>query len=154
MTGACGKKELRSLTTDHIQDFGDSLLVTLPRERINCLKKFKITGYFYEICKKYINHRPSHAQTNAFFLNYQKGRCTIQHIGVNKIGCMPAQVAKFLNLPHPEMYTGLCFRKSAEKLVNLGGVFTAMKKYECNPNSLETADEMNSEESSQTSTHR
>ena len=63
-----------------------------------------------------MNLRPVNCPTSAFFLNYQKGKCTVQKIGKNKFGTMGRQIAKFLELPNPELYSGYSFRKSSAML--------------------------------------
>ena len=46
----------------------------------------------------------------------------LQHVGKDKIGAIPKEIAKFLNLPKPEEYTGHCFRRTAATiLVENGG---------------------------------
>lgn len=64
----------------------------------------------------------------SFFLNYQKGKCTQQSIGVNKFGGMPQKIAKFLKLPSPERFTGHAFRRmSATLLSDAGADLTIIK---------------------------
>lgn len=53
---------------------------------------------------------------SSFFLTYQKGKSTIQKIEMNKFGQMGRQVAMYLNLPNPGMYTGHTFRMSSKKM--------------------------------------
>lgn len=56
--------------------------------------------------ERYIEGRANDAG-NKFFLNWQKGRGTKQRIGINKFYGMPKTIAKFLNLPNHERYTGM-----------------------------------------------
>lgn len=67
---------------------------------------------------------------HAFFLNYQNGKCTKQPVGINKFGTMAKDIAKFLQLPNPELYTGHCFRRSsATILVNAGADLLTLKRH-------------------------
>lgn len=67
---------------------------------------FPIYSPFYEVVKKYVALRSKQAKDPRFFQNYQKGKCTVQPIGVNQFGSMPKEVAKFLGLPDAKSYTG------------------------------------------------
>lgn len=65
-----------------------------------------------------------------FFVNYQKGHCTRQFIGKNKIAQIPQEIAAFLKLPCPESYTGHCFRRtSATLLADSGATITTLKRH-------------------------
>lgn len=67
---------------------------------------FTITGTFFNIVQKYAALRPKNARDNRFFLQYSEGKCSEQALGKNQFTKMPRKIAKFLNLPHPEQYTG------------------------------------------------
>jgi len=54
-------------------------------------------------------------------VNYQKGRCTTQPIGINKIGKFPMRIAQYLGLPNPHEYTGHSFRTTAATLIVQAG---------------------------------
>lgn len=127
--GACRIQELHALNNEDIQDLGSAILVTIPNPKTKVARRFTITDKFYHICKKYAELRPAKALTSSFFLNYQKGKCTVQNIGINKFGAMGKQVANFLRLPDAENYTGHSFRRSsATLLVNAGGDLIALKR--------------------------
>ncbi|XP_031335009.1 uncharacterized protein LOC116164903 [Photinus pyralis] len=130
ISGACRKHELWNLKIDHIQDLGGAVVIRVPDTKTNVQRKFTITGEFYEVFKKYYSLRPSNVESRSFFLNYQKGRCTRQVIGMNKFGGMPKDVATYLQLPDPEKYTGHCFRRtSATMLVDSGADVTMLKRH-------------------------
>jgi integrase len=94
------------------------------------VRKFTITGKFYNVVQKYINLRPPNVSTDSLFLNYQKGKCTCQNIGVNKISKMGKEIANYLKLPEAEKYTGHSFRRSsATILVDAGADITALKRH-------------------------
>lgn len=85
--------------------------MSLPNTKTHIKRSFTITGAFYEILKRYIVLRPDNTKSDRFFLNYQNGKCIQQLIGINKFGSMPKEIAKYLNLPDPENYTGHAFRQ-------------------------------------------
>uniref|UniRef100_A0A6P7HBE7 Uncharacterized protein LOC114346606 isoform X2 n=1 Tax=Diabrotica virgifera virgifera TaxID=50390 RepID=A0A6P7HBE7_DIAVI len=112
--GACRSNELYQM---NIQD-------------VKIVRKFTINSTFYNIVKKYIDLRPSHVKINSFFLNYQKSKCTIQRIGKNKFADIGRQIAKYLNLPNPQSYTGHCYRRSSATLyIDGGGDLTGLKRH-------------------------
>lgn len=133
--GACRCDELVKLSINDIDDRGTYLLVTLPNTKTNIVRKFTIIGDGYsvniiDLYKKYVLLRPSKVSTSRFFLNYQKGKCTVQPVGINKISGFPKEIAMFLNLPNPEIYTGHSFRRtSATFLANGGGDLLALKQH-------------------------
>lgn len=104
--GLCGAlrcDEFTKITTDDVDDHGRLYLVHFKDTKTKKDRAFTITGAFYDIAKKYLALRPTGALTN---LNYQRGKCTPQVIGKQKIAKMPARIAEFLNLKNPEEYTG------------------------------------------------
>lgn len=63
-------------------------------------------------------------------MNYQKQKCTKQPVGVNKFGNIPKEIATYLHLENPKLYTGHCFRRSsATILVDAGGDITTLKRH-------------------------
>jgi integrase len=113
INGACSRQELYQLKVDDIEDLGSAALIKIPDIRTNKRRMFTITGEFYEIYKKYATLRPSNAYERRFFLNYQNGKCTVQPVGINKFGNIPKQIAGYLHLKDPELYTGHCFRRTS-----------------------------------------
>ena len=74
--------------------------------------------------------RPESCPTDRFFLQYFKGKCTRQPIGINKFGAMPKDIALYLMLPNAEKFTGHSFRRtSATLLVDAGADITALKRH-------------------------
>lgn len=93
-------------------------------------RAFVVREEFVKIVEKYIALRPENLQTDRFFINYQRGKCVRQVIGKNKISCMPKQIATFLNIPNPSLYTGHCFRRtSATLLADSGADLTMLKRH-------------------------
>lgn len=128
--GACRSNELYEMKIEDVKDLNTTLIITIPKTKTKVVRSFIITDQFYGIVKKYIDLRPSHVTTSSFFLNYQKGKCTIQRIGKNKFTVIGKQIATYLNLPNPERYTGHCFRRSSATLyVDGGGDITGLKRH-------------------------
>lgn len=128
--GACRKHELYQMKTTHFTDLNSAVLVAVPDTKTKIVRNFTITGQYYQIYKKYASLRPAHITGSWFFINYQKGKCTIQRIGLNKLGTMGKEIAKYLKLPNYDLYTGHCFRRSsATILVDAGGDITSLKRH-------------------------
>ena len=66
-----------------------------------------------EIFRKYASLRPSGWESPRFFFKYHDGKVACQNVGINTIGKVPEDIAKFLNLENPEQYTGHSFRRSS-----------------------------------------
>lgn len=114
--GACRRQELYEMKFEHVTDAGSHLLVHVPHTKNKKSRSFTVTGKYYEICKKYMNKRPC-TGNKCFFLNYRNQKCTVQNVGINKIGEVGKVIATFLNIEHPELYTGHCFRRSSATLL-------------------------------------
>lgn len=127
--GGCRSNELYKLNIDDVEDLQTHLLITIPKTKAKNPRTFTINSTFYNIVKRYMDLRPSHVKISAFFLNYQKSRCTIQRIGKNKFVEIGKQIATYLNLPNPQSYTGHCYRGlSVHPYVNGGGGVTGVKR--------------------------
>ncbi|KAF7997160.1 hypothetical protein HCN44_005437 [Aphidius gifuensis] len=117
--GGCNRDELSYLTIDDIDDDGTMILVKVGKPKDSQYRKFTITdNKFYNIYKKYAILRPINSRSNRFFLKFKQGVCTEQVIGINKIGCMPKQIALFLKLKNSDSFTGHSFKRTSEKLQN------------------------------------
>ncbi|XP_034938091.1 uncharacterized protein [Chelonus insularis] len=132
VSGARRRQELCDTTIDNIIDKGDMIIVNVPRTKNDKPRSFIVQGQFYELYKTYASLRPPKVTTQRFFLNYRKGKCTSQVIGINSLGNMAEVVATYLKLDNPELYTGHTFRRTAaiiladtgannRELKNLGG---------------------------------
>lgn len=85
--------------------------------------------------KKYIDFydkfaalRPKNTPHDRVFVQYIHQKCTRSPVGINTIGKIPSEIANFLNLPDPHLYTGHCFRRSsATLLANSGASLTTIK---------------------------
>lgn len=113
VTGACRRDELYKMKITDVKDLGSAVLVEIPNTKSKVSRKFTITGHYYEVFKRYLDLRPPNINEPWFFLNYQKGKCSAQKLGINKFGNLGKQIASYLKLPNPELYTSHCFRRSA-----------------------------------------
>lgn len=130
ITGACRREELHQLTVDNVKDEKTHFTVTLPNTKTHITRKFTINTPFKDIVMQYLALRPVSVRHNNFFLNYQKGKCTSQVIGINKIGKCPTVIAQWLGLPEPELYTGHALRRtSATLLADAGASLTVLKRH-------------------------
>lgn len=107
--GICGRlktEELTNIRVKDIQKHGDLYLVHVARTKKNNLRSFTVGGKFCAVVEKYASLRSERSIDPRFFVNYQHGKCTIQVIGRNKFSKMPERIARFLNLPEPQRFTG------------------------------------------------
>lgn len=105
-------------------------LIKIPTTKNKISRSFTVQNEFYKIMKNYQDLRPKNAKTRRFFLNYRNSKCTCQVIGKNKFGKMPEQIARYLQLPNPNEYTGHSFRRtSATLLADAGANITTLKRH-------------------------
>ncbi|XP_044745426.1 uncharacterized protein LOC123307256 isoform X2 [Coccinella septempunctata] len=143
--GASRRDELYKMKTTDCRDLGSAaVLVRIPNRKTNVSRKFTLTGLFYDVYKKYRELRPAEVGHNYFFLNYQKTKCSVQRVGINKIGYTGKRIAEYLKLPNPELYTGHCFRRSSGTIPPGRGL-RSLKRYGCW--NLQTLEESDDEES-------
>lgn len=57
-------------------------------------------------------------------MQYHKGKCSTQVIGINTIGSMPRKIAGFLKLENPERFTGHSFRRTSATVFADAGATT------------------------------
>jgi site-specific recombinase XerD len=96
--GACRREELVKLSVDDIEDSGKFIVVTLQDTKNKSSRRFTITddGTPFKGCelyRKYAALRPSDLQARRFFVDFRKGKCTRQFVGVHKIGGVPRKIA-------------------------------------------------------------
>lgn len=105
-----------------MENHGDMLLVKIlksPKSKAD--RSFTITGAFRVMVQKYAALRRPGMEEQRFFINYQRGKCTNQVIGKNKFASMPRRVARYLNLPEPDSFTGHSFRKTSHSFQKSSG---------------------------------
>lgn len=131
MAGGLRREEIYNIRTDDITiDNQKNLLISIPKTKTGQAKSFVVEGELREIVAKYQALRPANIPNNKFLINYQQGKCSIQVIGINKIGSMPKRIAAYLAKPNPSSYTGHSFRRtSATLLVDAGADITELKRH-------------------------
>lgn len=103
---------------DDIEDLGSLLFIKLPDVKTKKSRSFTVVGEnFLEIYRMYISLRPEGIADSRLFIKYQNGKCHRSVMGIHKIGSIAKDVAKYLNLPHPEEYTGHCLRRTSATLL-------------------------------------
>lgn len=123
VAGACRREELTYLLCENVVEQKELFLVKIPDSKTHQSRSFVVTGEKnLNLIKKYISLRPKSTPHQRFFVNFQKGKCTNQTVGINKFGKMPSNVAAFLRLPNPETYTGHCYRRSSATMLADAGV--------------------------------
>ncbi|XP_031333003.1 uncharacterized protein LOC116163272 isoform X2 [Photinus pyralis] len=129
--GACRREELKNLLTDDIDYKSDSIFVTVPKTKTKRPRLFAITNAMWiGLIKEYACLRPVHITHKRFFIFYRQGRCTVQPIGLNKVGEMPRIIARYLKLQNCDEYSGHCFRRSAAShLANNGADIMTLKQH-------------------------
>lgn len=107
---------------EDVEDIGNRFLVNVSGDNKNYYSgQFLIGEHFYARVKRYISLRPPGYVCDKFFLNYQKGKCTMQPIGIHKIGKVPSTVAAYCDLDEPMRYTGHCLRRTSATLLSDSG---------------------------------
>ncbi|CAD6208543.1 GSCOCG00010538001-RA-CDS, partial [Cotesia congregata] len=121
--------DLNNLANKDVEDTGSQMIVTINDNK-NCYpRNFVIGKEYYGHVKKYISLRPDDFDSRRFFFAYHSGKGKGQIIGKNKISEVPRKVAEYLELEHPEAYTGHCFRRTAATLLaNSSANLTAVKQ--------------------------
>ncbi|KAK2585875.1 hypothetical protein KPH14_010467 [Odynerus spinipes] len=130
ISGACRSNELVNVKLKDVKKEGNLLVVNLPDTKTKRPRTFVITEEFAKVVQKYSDLRPQNASTDRFFVNFQKGKCTSQVIGIHKFAKMPKEIAVYLKLDDPASYTGHAFRRtSATLLADNGANMTTLKRH-------------------------
>lgn len=133
--GACRRDEIHKLTIDDIEDKGTLLIVNIEVNKTDHPRSFVVSGEMggvnvLNLYRKYISLRKPETPHRRLFVFYSNGKCSTQPIGINTIGKVPINIAKFLNLENPELYTGHAFRRSSASLLsNKGADITTLKRH-------------------------
>lgn len=125
------RDELLKITIDDIEDKDSVIIIRISDTKTHTSRCFVISNSDHiNIYRKYRGLRPAVTTSRRFFLKYVREKCVNQVVGVNKIRNVPKEIASYLNLPHPEAYTGHCFRRSsATLLADAGADFTTIKRH-------------------------
>ncbi|KAG4075569.1 hypothetical protein HA402_003394 [Bradysia odoriphaga] len=129
LSGACRTHELPAITVADMKPHDGIYLVTCLDTKTKDKRTFTISGPFVSYIDKYAALRPVNCKEERFFLNYQRGKCTVQPIGKNKFYDMPRKIAEYLRLNDPATYTGHSFRRSAASFqANAGATIDDLKR--------------------------
>ena len=136
IAGACRRDELVKMSIDDIENSGSVLVIRVPYTKNNRKRCFVVSNgnsekiNLVDICQKYINLRSATPPHKRFFINYRYGKCTNQVVGINTFGKIPSEIAKYLHLENPSLYTGHCFRRSsATLLADTGADILSLKRH-------------------------
>ena len=122
MAGGCRSDELVHMRVEHLEKQGNLIVVHIPKTKTYIKRQFTVDNEFRKYIHKYMALRPADLPDGRLFLNYQKGVCTHQFIGKNKIAEMPKLIATFLKLPEAEMYTGHAVRRTSATFLAEAGI--------------------------------
>ncbi|XP_048001898.1 uncharacterized protein LOC125238590 [Leguminivora glycinivorella] len=117
--GSCTRQEMHRLLFKDVKILNDTLIVNIMKKK-DIDRTFAVSGKYYDIVKKFIDLRPRNSFTGHFFVKYFNGKCHSFNVGINSLGLMGKKIATYLNLPEPELYTGLCFKRTAASLISDG----------------------------------
>lgn len=134
MAGALRKDELLKLQKNDVQDLGSKFLVTIRASKTKTNRIFTIVDNEHKtllnIVRHYISLRPSDMPHQRFFIFCKNNKCSTQPIGINTFSKLPSDIAKFLKLEQPHLYTGHCFRRSSASILSDAGAdFAAIKRH-------------------------
>lgn len=111
--GALRKCELRGIQMDHISTKkGEGYNIFIKGVKTMTDRNILVPWHEGRFLRKWIEMRPSGAPT-ALMLCMRSGKLIKQPIGVNTLAEIPQRIAKWLNLPEPEKFTGHAFRRTA-----------------------------------------
>ena len=122
--GVCGTlrcQEFVDINMNDVEDTGTQFIVQIKDSKTDYPRSFVIGTELYDKVKQYILLRPDDIETNRFFLTYSKGKCIRQPMGKNKISEVPKNIASYLNLENPELFTGHSFRRTGATLLSNSG---------------------------------
>ena len=127
--GCLRKSEIKNVNMADIEDKKDMAIIKVPVLKTKKHKDAYITDSFYEYFKKYLSLRPINCKTDSFFLGYRNGKSLNAPAGINKIGCVPKEIAEFLKLADPKLYTSHALRRSsASAAANAGCSVEAIQR--------------------------
>ncbi|KAJ3655142.1 hypothetical protein Zmor_014280 [Zophobas morio] len=101
---ACRCQELVTLLTTCVKDCKTDILVNFQDSKTKIDRHVVIVSgnmeniNLVELVRAYMALRPIKTPHQRFFINYDKEKCTVQAVGIHKIGNVPAMVAKYLSL--------------------------------------------------------
>lgn len=96
-----------------MKDDGKEISVYIPMSKTKEARDYIICGEMSKVIRDYVKLRPTNAKTDRMFMQYRKGKCVNQVMGKHSIAKIPKEVAAFLKLPEPKLYTGHSFRRTS-----------------------------------------
>ena len=136
--GALRMAELVEITFENISTIGNGYNIYIVRKKTD-KANIRETKYLprldgptcpCRILEKYMNNFTKLERTGWLLRRYWLGKFTKNHIGINVISKIPSIIAKYLNLPEPNGYTGHSFRSSsATALVEAGASQINLKRH-------------------------
>ncbi|KAJ6642823.1 hypothetical protein Bhyg_07777 [Pseudolycoriella hygida] len=93
--GATRTIELTKLEVDQVEEHGNVFVVELEATKTDVDWSFVIEGCYREMVRKYRQLHVPATPHQRFFVNYQKGACTVQPIGKHKFAGTPKLVLIF-----------------------------------------------------------
>ncbi|XP_024876593.1 uncharacterized protein LOC112457651 [Temnothorax curvispinosus] len=128
--GGCRCNELTNMKRSDVEIQDEVILIKVPKTKTGIQQSFVINKAHAATVKTYMALRLESATTDRFFLRFDKGKCSVQPIGINKCSGMPKQIATYLQLENAELYSGHSFRRtSATLLVEGGGDLGEQKRH-------------------------
>lgn len=89
----------------------------------------RVTGSIAGLMRKYLVSRVKIVGCSPLLLQLRNGKCVKQRVGQNTISSAPSNIADFLGLPEPNLYTGHALRRSAATiLANTGANLTRIRR--------------------------
>lgn len=145
--GVTRTDDLTKVNIHDISEQGSVFVIKYTETKTNVIRSFTVENEYAACMKKYRQLRPAKVAHDRFFLNYQKGKCTVQPIGKNKFLNAPKAIAKFLKLEGLESYTMYSFRRKSTKPKRGKRSSNVLDSYdqECTPNKRKI-DDINTEE--------
>lgn len=104
------RTQIASLTATAIMDMGHFFdLHVRGRSETIQIKNTKTSPKYATIVRRYMARRPVSVTDSRLFVNDPNGSVTPELFSADPIGGTPLLIAKFLNLPNPNMYTFQAF---------------------------------------------
>ncbi|KAJ8972906.1 hypothetical protein NQ317_001577 [Molorchus minor] len=93
--GGCRREELCQMSLNNIEDLENTLVVNIPDSKTRVSRTFTvITETYIDLYRKYLALRPAHVNHQRLFIKHPSNKCTIQPVGINIFGKMPADIAR------------------------------------------------------------
>lgn len=111
--GHCRGEELTKIRVQDVKEQGELVMVTIPETQFSTQRQFIIGKNLSRIVKKYTSLRPKNVVSNRYFLIYRIGKCIPQPMGKNTVLPTPKDIAEWLQLKDPNLYTGHAIKRIA-----------------------------------------